>query len=650
MNRKSCLVALALIVGVPVVGLGGALGWSAWEEHKALDAHRQQSEQLFAPALQALSPEEAAVDLDKTVRLMHALDLALVESDSLPGFLKEVARHDWRGVDPDVLEARRELTGVLLEIYATQLEVEDQHAMWDVTSSTLALVSVVGGDIGLATSPLSPMGFDGKVELDQERARDLYDQLRDDKEQTRRLQERLGELEGQLLETLFSYSDVYYGVLQKWDRVCVERDRAWLAAWDGQWDEAIEAADAAIALAPQEREAHLIKAWALVELGRTEQADALIANQIDAHPGHSAPLLLLRGASAFKQGDRNEARLSYQQAASSYPKQAEFLTDMADPYAMRTHLRKSREGGYILELYRSTMLGAGYFSPDLHLARLHFEAGDPEAGRAKVMDHFSRRRAQGQWDFVLQDIELCIALLGDDYRLIFPEDAYLDLTVDEALMGSSLGLNVHNRSDRTLRNATLVLAVQLTDMHPDDYMTFVGGETQPAVPAYEHVDFGDVEVAVEMLGEVKKTTDVVLVRAILVSNEAVIWVDTDEYKLAETHRDDKRDFGGAVTRAVSLTGERTEVTVERGMFSDEVTFLLPRELALLHPTFSLDIGGELHGPDENRIGEDGIEVIFSGVQVSGDALELRVSSPYQDLRLSFGTRGEDWGLVTLRRE
>lgn len=647
------MVLLAIVVGLPTLGLTSLLGYSAFQEHKALEAHRAETEQMFAPALAALDQGEQTapedIDLDKTVRLIHAMDQALQTSDNLPTYLQALARQDWRGVDPRVVEARADLTRVLLEIYANQIEQEDQAAMWDATSSTLALLSVVGGNVGADSSPLMPMSFDGEVEVDRARATELYEQVREDHEEQERLHQELVRLEGELLENLFAYGDVYFEVLQRWDRVCVARDRAWLAAWAQDWEEVLEASDEAIALAPHEREAHLLKAWALVELGRTEEADTLIAEQLALHPEHSAPLLLVRGSSAQARGDLKEARLSFQQAAAAYPLQAEHLTEMADPYEVRSHLRKSREGTFILELYRSTMLGAGSFSPDLHLAALHFDEGDREAGRRKVMDHFSRRRAQAQWDFVLQDIELCLRLLGDDFRSIFPEDAYLDLVVDEAMLGSSLELTVHNRSDRTLHNATLVLCVQLTDMHPDDYLTLVGGETQPAVVAHKATDFGDLEVKVPWMGEDKDVEDVVLVRAILVSNEAVVWVDTDEYKLAETARDEKKGAGEAVSRAVTLAGERTTISVEKGLFADTIEVTLPRELALLHPSFRLDVGGELHAAKSNEIREEGIVVVFETRVGQGDVV-MKVGSPYQDLSLTFSPRGEEWGLSTLRRD
>ena len=52
-------------------------------------------------------------------------------------------------------------------------------------------------------------------------------------------------------------------------------------------------------------------------------------------------------------------------------------------------------------------------------------------------------------------------------------------------------VRVKNRSDRALHNATLVLLVRFTDMVRDDDQAFVP-RTQPAIPAHETTDFGEL--------------------------------------------------------------------------------------------------------------------------------------------------------------
>jgi hypothetical protein len=96
---------------------------------------------------------------------------------------------------------------------------------------------------------------------------------------------------------------------------------------------------------------------------------------------------------------------------------------MLDPYKMRTFLKRSREGNLIVDEYKATMLGAGFWSPDLELAKMMFDRGDDEGGRAKVLDHFARRRTQGEWDLILQDIAFCHDLLGPRFWEIFPRRA-----------------------------------------------------------------------------------------------------------------------------------------------------------------------------------------------------------------------------------
>ncbi len=424
-------------------------------------------------------------------------------------------------------------------------------------------------------------------------------------------------------------------------------------------------------MAPHEREAHLLKALAMIEGGAAangeaaEQVRSLLAEYIDANPDRTAPAFLMLGVLESRLGNADAARLNLQQASAYYPKQADALTDMLDPYRMRSFLRKTREGSYVIELYKSTMLGAGYFSPDLQQARIAFDAGDFEQGRKKVLDHFSRRRTQEQWDFLLSDIDFAEGLLGENFRRIFPEDHYLDLVVKPGMIGSKLSVGVQNRSDRALHNATLVLALHLTDMHPDDYETVVAGQTVPAVLPHAVTDFGSVEIDLELWGKPKTVKDIVTHRAILVSNDAVLWVDTDEYKIAEA-----KEFRQAVTPQAQAEADARAGVVAKGrsryglvdrllddartgtslniddktLLKDGVTITLPKELAVLRPLFRLQYGDQLFTADENLIVDDHIELRFDSVQDfggehTGDQIELVASTVLGDLVWTWGPEG-----------
>lgn len=668
-----CTRPLVTAGSVLVLLILAIAGWRWWSVEQALQAQRTKAEQEFAPAFQAMEaaaeqPAGPGYDLDETVRVIHDIDLALSESDSLGDYLQDMARRDYDGVAPEVLAARRELMEVLFEIYAKQAEIEDQEELWGLTSELLlTTLSVVGGE-----ADMGPIGPTGSLQVDREQAKALLEDLKERQEARLELGREERELEGQLVDALVSYSEVYHHYVEEWDRLCTLRDRAYLAVHNGDWQTAEAAAAEAIALAPHEREAHLLQALAMIEgddLRGPEDAapvQELLAAYIDQHPDRSAPAFLLLGVLKSRIGDHQGARLDLQQAAAYYPKQADALADMLDPYRMRSYLRKTREGSYVIELYKSTMLGAGYFSPDLQQARIAFERGDFEAGRSKVLDHFSRRRAQEQWDFLLSDIDFAQALLGEDFRRIFPEDSYLDLEVSPGMLGSKLSVAVVNRSDRTLHNATLVLALHLTDMHPDDYETLVAGETRPAVLAHDTTAFGSVEVDLDLWGKDKGVDDIVTHRAILVTDQAVLWVDTDEFKIAEAEEFRRRGSSSPSRQAeaharaaVALGGSRhglvdrllddarsgTDLRIdENALLKDGVTISLPKEFAVLRPLFRLQYGDQVFTADENLIVDDHIQLRFDGVQDfggehSGDQLQLVASTVLGDLVWTWGPEG-----------
>ncbi len=675
-----CGLLSVLLVAAPVGGFLWLRARNAEAHEAALVVQEQKAQEVFQQPLEALeSAAEAApevYDLDKTVRIIHGLDLAMTEQDDLEGYLRALGRQDYRGVAPEVLEGRKKILEVIQPLFAKQTELDDQQAMWEITSemliATLSVVSV-SGDVNL----ISPVG---QFEVDRDQARALWDDLKDRQAERKQLQRDLAALDEQLFEVLVDYADVYWGYIEDWDRLSVLRDRAYLATREGNWVAAEASADLAIEAAPNEREAHLLKAMAIIEQDQEErfgEARGLLEQAIDEHPDQTAPAFLLLGVLAARAGDAAQAQLHLQQAAAYYPKQSDQLLDMLDPYKMRAFLQKSREGQYIVELYQSTMLGAGYFSPDLQMARLHFEQDRFEEGRAKVLDHFARRRSQEQWAFVIRDIEFCQELLGEDFQKIFPEDAWLDLQVSRPMLGSGLSLAVNNRGDRTLHNATLVLALHLTDQFPGQYTATPAPATIPAVNAHEITPFGDFDPELEVMGRPKTMDDVVAHRAILISDEAVVWVDTDEFKIAESEefRKDRKAVQAGIRPSTSgprLNSEGlaktyrgmiaglsrgVDLQIEQKYGKDNVLVELPRELSILRPMFRLRYGEEVLIAEDNLLEGDRIVLRFPAVDnfdsntEPTEDLELALSSPLGDLVLTWRSSGElAWDFVGVTPE
>ena len=651
--KKRKLVGRFTSFALVVLGVGLALfGWSRFSVWQDLRQQEEAARESFEPVLDKIEQarvqqvEDPDYDLDRTVRVLHEVDAVLASGGSMEDYLRSMALQDYRQVPAEVLTARAALLDVLFRLYARQVEAEDQAATWALVKHMGPVLNVlmvsrldVGGDAGLSI-PLT--GGGGSIEIaqagiDREGVKQVYEDWKLQEAEHKRLQRELMDVEVELIDSLSEHARVYHHYLEEWGRLCALRDRAYLAAHEGDWPAAAAAARAAIELAPHEREAHLLLALSLIE-GELEtpevpdEAEQLLAAYIDEHPGASAPAYLLRGVMHAERGDIKAARLDLDQAAAYYPKQAELLVDMLDPYRARsrTFLRSSREGNLVLALYKSSMLGAAWFSPDLQLARLAFEQGDVETGRKKVMDHFARRRAQGQWDLVIRDLQFCEAFLADDYQLILPERGWLDLEVEEAILGSKLKVAVDNRSERTLHNASLVLCLHFTDMHPDDYETFAP-RTEPVLEAHATTRYDDVEVQLDLGGEAKGVDDVATIRAVLVSNEAVAWVDTITFKRdqAQRKREDRmRERAeerwspaarpqASENRLVDLSlaslDDGALLATSSDLGKDDVNIDLPYLMSVLAPVFRLQAGGRTLEASANRIEQGRIRVRFDDV-------------------------------------
>ncbi|MSQ04329.1 MAG: hypothetical protein EXR71_21020 [Myxococcales bacterium] len=639
------------LVAMPVVALLLGVGWWGWsraQEKAALTASAAEAEELAAPVREKMDAARATpVDIDTTIRVVHEIDRALADHGTLRAYLSAAAAQDYAGVAPDVLEAREAILDVLFRMHALQTVADEKEEVWKVSAEyllkTMSLVEVQGG--------LTP---GAAVDIDRAQAQKLLEELRREKAEHARVANALRGEEDALYTAVSGYARTLKPHIEAWERLCLLRDRSRLAARNGDWAASLAAAEEAIAASPTEREAHLLAAQALLEGGNEEdlpRAEALLAGLLSERSDQSAPALLLTGVLLRRRGDPAGARLAFEQSASMYPKQAEALQDTLDPYRQRAYLDQSRQGGWILEGYRSTMLGAGYYSPDLQLAKDMFDRGQFEQGKQRVLEHFGRRRAQAQWDFLLSDIQFCLDLLGDDYRSIFPEDAWLDLVVAPELLSGGITLSVDNRSERTLRNVTLVLAIQYTDMLPGQYVATAADRTLPAVLPREATDFGRMDVDTEWLGKNKTRADVVQHRAVLLSDDAVVWVDTDAFKMAEAREFQRRPSKANPTMASRMdvltreAGAAATVTAAMRLGNDGVVLRLPRGLSILAPVFTLEYGGQEIAATRNVIEGDEIVLDFRGLAnfESPDAslgdLVLTVRSLFGERRLRWAPAG-----------
>ena len=658
-----------------------------WRRHVAREAQVARAEEAFAPAVAALekagTPAEEPYDIDATVRALHEMELALAKGGDPKDWLGPLGQQDYRRVPRDVLAARAELLKVLQRIYALQTE-EEARAQFSQFTTALVLQTLGAVSVGAGAD----------VRLDGDRLTAVVEDLKTKHAQQIELQQAIAATQAELVDVLHRTAQTTFRYVDEWDRVNLLRDRAYLAMQAGRFADARAAAEDAAQKAPFDREAHLLLAWALSEehraspdtptttdtptFDRLARAEATLRAYLTDHPGETAPALLLLGAVEQERGRPDEARLLFEQSAAYYPRQSARLQDLLDPYRARAFLRKTREGNYVVALYRSMMVGAGTFSPDLRLASMAYGRGDVGAGREKVMDHFTRRRAEHEWSALVPDVRYAQAALGPRFNQIFPEDSFLDLVADPALIGSKLSVKLKNRSDRELHNATLVLCVHLTDMHPDDCEP-MSPPTQPVVLANATTAFDSIAVAVDVGGQTKGAKDVVSVRAALVSDEVVSWVDTAQTRIAESLAlrraaaenespvaDETSPSAASAASAASLPAHREgdraawqkvtgltpdvvdklvrtglRAAVDVGLGDDNIVVNLPRELAILQPTIRLRYAGRELSSTQNTIADGVIRVRFDDVADLEDAatprdMEIELGSRWLNVRASLG--------------
>lgn len=652
------LIALALIVILYQL-------YKYYQEYKSKDEiarQKDKAEKIFKPIIKTFDENinynksnDSNYDIDKTIRVIHEIDQAIINNTNLEDYLLKISKQDYRNVAPEILEARKKLLETTMEIYSHQTKLKDQPDYWDlIREYTLAAGSGINPEGLTNVIPL-----DG-IKYDPEMTKKTYEEYLESKKVSEEIKDEIRALKTKLLKQLYEYSSVYYKYYDEWDRVCLHRDKGYLAIKTGQWDVVENEADMAIQKAPYEKEAHILKGLAMVasmpnanepnisiEEKPSNTTDALpfLDKFISDNPEYSAPALLLKGVYYQRKGDLKSAKLLFEESAAYYPKQADILQNNFDPYRMRAYLRKSKEGNQITEMYKTMMLGGGFFTPDLQLAKLYYASNNEEMGKSKVLDHFQRRRNQSQWDYIISDIQFCEKAFGNQFQKILPENHYLQLKVKPTLLGNKLNLSVINHSEKRLNNASLILCVQFTDMMRDDYIAIKVEKTLPAILPNEENSFDAQEIAHTIFGKDKTVEDIVLVRAIVISDEGVNWVDTEDFKFEKIKKDkeslsklsredaDKmtKNMGFDKNLIIKLIKENARISINSSKISlnNILSVDMPKQLAFLNPLFRLSSDGNvLIEPSQNTLNNQGIKLDFKLNKITNKTLDSYTTKMY----------------------
>ena len=521
-------------------------------------------------------PSDAPYDLEQTIRVINAMELAQMHAESFDDFLDYMAKQDYTGVAPDVLEAKRKLFPLLEYTYKLQQQDEQLNNIWMLMrsvargseslmddTSLIELIMMMHSDI----FALFHLASGGDVEKSLNEAFEQYEKDVKLKAQVREDLDRLRESYRKYLEY---YVPIYKKYMGEYDALCVEKDQAYFDLYGGRADDALQHTQNILNKYPDNAEAMLLQSMGLIlesasetqpipsismndiETGqplpdheeeerpqlpmsvKQREASDMLKRYTELYPTRTAPALMLEGLLYQQLGDQNTAMLRFHQASVEYPRQAERLTDMLDAYNMRTYLTKTPEGQYLRRLYASTMEGYGLFSPNLQKARYYANQGDMEESRKEIFNHFFRRGNQGIYDELLSDMQFCEENLYGPFKSLLIEQSYIDVSVKPTSSWlfwkdkNEVHVSLSNRSDLRLENVRVFLCIHYTDMYKDEYDVVKVPKTLNIIEPRSTADLETVELKYKD----KNYDDITRIRAIAMTDDRICWIDEVKYKEA----------------------------------------------------------------------------------------------------------------------
>ena len=629
------------------------------------------NERINSENKEQIASNQEPYDLEETIRIIHGLELAKNKSDSFKEYLRFMATQDYSNVAVDVIKAKKRLLPILNQLNKTELELEEQKEIWNYFSK---VDGVVVPETAALSVNLASQNYAGAAINVTSMAASSFEAFKAQEAVQDLLEDEIDNIEYDYIAYLEAFTPIYLKYMSKWDKICINRDKAYLAIYQDQIDQALISLEKTLEVNPNDREALILKAYCLLyneqknksrplvtsanaikvkkfgsanletdqndtiihnfkPVGNLEKAKKILDEYIASNPDRSAPALQLMGTYYYIKGDKSLATSYYDQAAVEYPRQSEELLDMLNSYKQRSYLRKSAEGSFILELYKSTMEGFGFFSPNFQKAYIEAQNGNLEASKEEILRHFFRRGNQKVFDYLISDMQHCENYLSDSFDLVFKEKSFLELEATPKMWNSNeLNIKINNRSDVKLSNVRVFLCLHFTDMFKDDYEVFKVDNTFSNIEPNTEADFGDIEIDFKLYGKEKEVDkDIVSARAIIVTDKIVSWVDAKDFKINKIKEAndyyEKQNSGNAEDlkryyQAVGLNWKETwtgmkkksRFKVESSLISkDKIKVKLPRDLAVLNPLFSINELGlnEAVLPSDVKLNGPFIEVEFS---------------------------------------
>ncbi len=520
----------------------------------------------YEPIKRALEAGES-FDIEKTVRVMYALEQLQAKEVSLRDFLRGLSRLNQEGVAPEILKSEERMLSIfqdmrqIEESFGEEQDLALYHSIVNAarrTGNQIEDSEVLGDSASDAPDEVSRVSKDA-VSNALEELDGYLDKRSEIREEYR---SRIREVEKRYLDFLLDYATIRERYLKEWDSLCIEKDRIYIDVYNGHYSNAFKTANAVLARYPENRETLILKALSATMLGMSHasrdalhlaplsvaefgdgaevtkdnnetsaeyfrQASETLDFYLKLYPDYSAPALALKGMIALCLGEEQEGISFLSKASIEYPRQSEKLSEMFELYSSRSYLNKTHEGKYVLRLYRSTMEGYGMFSPNFIKAGYYSQCKRDEDSRREIFNHFFRRGNQEVYHCLLSDMQFCEQFIGGSFKKMFPESSFFDIETSGTLIGNNkIKVTFNNRTNIALQNVRVFLCLHLVDMYPNEY-EIVKVPTKNLVPAMQKTSLETVEFNYEG----KTYDDIAHIRAIVMTDDSIFWCDGVDYKL-----------------------------------------------------------------------------------------------------------------------
>ena len=574
MMKKKIIVTL-LILGSIVAGCGK-------KANPELQIENYQPVEEFQAAYEALKERKADInkeyDIEETVRILNGLEMAQAKSDDFYSFLEYMAKQDYSMVASDVIDAKIKILPLLQQMFKLQKQYKEFSTIWMLVRSAAAGAKTLAKEsstTGAGMAAMKAMAGEGPlaiVDMSENLSIDAaknaaFDHYEEEMDLKSKLEDEIEELKMAYIDYLSGFVPVYTKYMKEWDRLCINKDKAYFDVYSGRMVDAYNSTSKILQQYPRNREALLLKSLSLINIGSGEmntmpdspevlsivkemqlpdsmkcewndffvEADITLDNYIELYPERSAPALVLKGLLNYRIGKEQQALSYLDQAAMEYPRQAERLTDLLDSYRSRTYLNKTPEGQYLLRLYRSTMEGYGMFSPNYIKSKYYVQKGMMEESKNEIFNHFFRRGNQGIYDCLLSDMQFCEDYLYSSFKQLLMEHSFIDVAITPTTdwkfsdKDDEIRVSINNRSDIDLENVRIFLCIHYTDMYKNEYDVVKVPTTKSIIKHHEISDLGTMKLAYAD----KKYQDITRVRAIAMTDDKICWIDKADYK--ESH-------------------------------------------------------------------------------------------------------------------